>query len=192
MEKLKDIAKIHLGMAFNTAIKDLGEKGELSLIQTKDILREGLPNYGSLAKVEPEASTLKHLLNKGDVLLRLRGPVFSSLVFNEDFPSVTTNQVAVIRCDLNRLLPHYLNWFLNSKHGRKFFKSNNEGSNINKISSKALSELDMVLPSIEDQSKIAAIQKNWLQQKSIHQQLIINGDAITSGICNEIYSGKVK
>lgn len=192
MEKLKDIAEIRLGMAFKSAIKDLGEKGELSLIQTKDILSEGLPSYSSLAKVEPEASPFKHLLNKGDVLIRLRGPVFSSLVFDEDFPSVTTNQVAVISCDLNRLLPHYLNWFLNSKYGRRFFEGKNEGSNINKVSSKVLSELEMVLPSIEDQNKIAAIQKNWLQQKSIHQQLITNGDAITSGICNEIFSGKVK
>ena len=85
------------------------------------------------------------------------------MVFDEDYQAVTTNQVAVISCDLNKLNP-YLNWYLNSKHGKRFFQSKNEGSNINKISSTALGEMEMNLLT-ETQQKIADLQSNWFQQQ---------------------------
>lgn len=190
MAKLKDFTKIRLGMAFKSAIKDLGDQGIVSLIQAKDILPEGLANNLSLPIVTPESDPSNHIISKGEILIRLRGPIFSSIVFDEDFNAVTTNQVAVISCDLSKVNPHYLNWYLNSKHGKRFFESKNEGSNINKISSKVLGEMEMTLPSLEAQQKIANIQRNWFQQRAIYQQLISTGDMMNQGICNAIYTGK--
>lgn len=192
MAKLKDITKIRLGMAFKSAIKDLNEEGIVSLIQAKDILPEGLACNLVTPRVIPESDPSKHILEKSEILIRLRGPVFSSVVFNFDYQAVTTNQVAIITCDNSKVDPHYLNWYLNSKYGRRYFDSQNEGSNIHKISPKALSEMELVLPSLETQLKIAKVHSNWLKQRSIHQQLISNGDIMNEGICGAIYKGKNK
>lgn len=192
MAKLKDFTKIRLGMAFKSAIKDLKEQGIVSLIQAKDIQSEGLESNLSPPKVKPESDPSNHIISKGEILIRLRGPVFSSIVFDEDYHAVTTNQVAVISCDLSKVNPHYLNWYLNSKHGKRFFESKNEGSNINKISSKVLGEMEMTLPNLEAQQKIANIQSNWFQQRGIYQQLISTGDMMNQGICDAIYTGKNK
>ncbi|WP_237475689.1 restriction endonuclease subunit S [Vibrio tetraodonis] len=192
MEKLKDCTKIRLGMTFKSAIKDMGEQGIVSLIQAKDILPEGLEGNFSPPAVKPESNPSSHIISKGEILIRLRGPVFSSMVFDEDYQAVTTNQVAVISCDLNKLNPYYLNWYLNSKHGKRFFQSKNEGSNINKISSTALGEMEMNLPNLETQQKIAELQSNWFQQRTIYQRLISTGDTMNQGICDAIYMGKNK
>lgn len=192
MEKLKEFTKIRLGMAFKSAIKDTGEQGIVSLIQAKDILAQGLESNFSPPVVTPESNPSHHILRKGEILIRLRGPVFSSFVFNEDYDAVTTNQVAVISCDPSRVIPHYLNWYLNSKHGKRFFQTKNEGSNINKISSTALGEMEINLPDLEAQQKIADIQSNWLQQRAIYQRLISTGDMMNQGICDAIYTGKYK
>ncbi|HIF9110094.1 TPA: restriction endonuclease subunit S [Photobacterium damselae] len=190
MKKLKDFTKIRLGMAFKSAIKDVGDKGIVSLIQAKDILPEGLENSFSLPVVIPESNPSNHIISKGEILIRLRGPVFSSIVFDEDYDAVTTNQVAVISCDPSKVNPHYLNWYLNSKHGKRFFHSKNEGSNINKISSTALGEMEINLPNLKEQQKIADIQSNWLQQRAIYQRLISTGDIMNQSICDAIYAGK--
>ncbi|WP_418114835.1 restriction endonuclease subunit S [Vibrio scophthalmi] len=192
MEKLKEFTTIRLGMAFKSAIKDVGEQGLVSLIQAKDILPEGLESNFSPPVVTPESNPCNHILNKGEILVRLRGPVFSSFVFDEDYDAVTTNQVAVISCDQSRVIPHYLNWYLNSKHGKRFFQTKNEGSNINKISSTVLGEMEMNLPDLEAQQKIADIQSNWLKQRAIYQRLISTGDMMNQGICDAIYTGKNK
>ena len=192
MEKLKDFTRIRLGMAFKAAIKDMGEQGIVSLIQAKDILPGGLESKLLPPIVTPESDPSNHIISKGEILIRLRGPVFSSIVFDEDYDAVTTNQVAVISCDPSKVNPHYLNWYLNSKHGKRFFQSKNEGSNINKISSTHLGEMEMNLPNLEDQQKIADIQSNWFQQRSIYQRLISTGDIMNQGICNAIYTGKNK
>ena len=192
MEKLKDFTQIRLGMAFKSAINDLGELGIVSLIQAKDIVAEGLNSNLSPPVVNPESDPSKHIISKGEILIRLRGPVFSSAVFDKDYSAVTTNQVAVISCDPNRVSPHYLNWYLNSTFGKRYFESKNEGSNINKISSKILGEMEMSLPDLRVQQKIANIQSNWFQQRAIYQQLISNGDTMSQGICEELYAGKLK
>lgn len=190
MKKLKDFTTIRLGMAFKSAIKDVGDKGIVSLIQAKDIQPEGLESNFSPPVVTPESNPSNHIIRKGEILIRLRGPVFSSIVFNEDYDAVTTNQVAVITCDPSKVNPNYLNWYLNSKHGKRFFQSKNEGSNINKISSTVLGEMKINLPNLEEQQKIADIQSNWLQQREIYQRLISTGDIMNQGICDAIYTGK--
>ncbi|OUS73805.1 hypothetical protein B5G52_03315 [Pseudoalteromonas sp. A601] len=192
MIKLKNLTEIRLGMAFKSAIKDLGKQGIVSLIQAKDILPEGLSYNLVTPTVNPESDLGHHIIKKGELLIRLRGPVFSSIVFDKNYRAVTTNQVAVISCDDSKINPYYLNWYLNSKHGRRYFDSQNEGTNINKISSKALNEMEIMLPSLETQLNITKVHNNWLKQRAIHQQLISNGDMMNESICDAIYMDKSK
>jgi len=193
MTKLSDFVNIRLGMAFKTAIKENKESEEsFSLIQVKDISSDGLNCYESLIKVLPEVEPSNHILAKGDVLVRLRGPDFSSVVFDGNYPALTTNQVAILSCKKDLIAPYYLNWFLNSKHGKKFFSKLNEGSNIHKISSKALGTLPMQVPSLTEQEEITLICKNWSRQKELHKKLIINGDILNEYLCDNINSKACK
>ncbi|WP_211223028.1 hypothetical protein [Leucothrix mucor] len=185
---LGDLAEVRLGLAFNSAIKDLGDKGSCYLIQTKNITLDGYVDLSELVRVEPEGSPQRHFLASGDVLLRLRGPVFSAAVFENTLsePAVSTNQTAVIRCNTEWVSPYYLQWFINSPLGQYYFKRGSEGSNIAKVSSKTVSNMPLLLPSREQQQRIEVIHKNWLAQKEIYKRIVDNGDLLYGQLCMQI------
>ncbi|MBD2791370.1 restriction endonuclease subunit S [Xenorhabdus sp. 42] len=188
---LAEIANIKLGMAFTTAIKDRGNEGTCYLIQTKDISLDGNITSSSLAKVVPEGNPERHYLTPGDLLFRLRGPVFSAAIFNEEWdrPVITTNQTAVVRCNKKLVSPYYLQWYINSSLGQRYFSGMSEGTNINKVTAKILSAMPLNLPSLKQQHQIEKIHKNWLAQKETHQRLIANGDIYFDQLCTQIQLG---
>lgn len=192
--KLSDIAEIRLGMAFKSAIKEDFLTGSCYLIQTKDITPGDKIDLSNLTKVQPETHISHHSLSYGNILLRLRGPVFSAAIFESvsDLPVVTTNQTAVIICDRLEVSPHFLLWYINSNIGQRYFSEVSEGTNINKISAKIIGDMPIELPSRMDQERIANINQTWLQQKHTYKKLIENGDTLFNKICNNIQQDKFR
>lgn len=185
---LESVAEIKLGMPFKSAIQDAGEQGSCYLIQTKDIGLDGILDLGTLTSVIPDGNPEKHYLFPNDILLRLRGPVFSAGIIEEgtDKPIITSNQLAVIRCNENIILPHYLHWYINSSSGSKYIRSMSEGTSISKINSKTISKMNVKLPTLEEQDKIGLINRNWIKQKITYNALIQNGDLLFDSICENI------
>lgn len=183
--KLGEIADIRLGMPFKTAINDLGDKGKCYLIQTKDIDTEGLLRMDTLARVFPPVDPEKHYLQDGDILLRLRGPVFSACIFRKTkaLPGITSNQNAIIKCKENSILPDYLRWYINSSFGQAYFNEVSEGTNITKINLKTLSNMKIELPSLDNQISISRIRNNWENQRDIHRRIVDNGNLLYQQVC---------
>lgn len=181
-------------MAFKAAIKEDFLTGSCYLIQTKDITPDDKIDLNNLIKVQPETHISHHALSCGNILLRLRGPVFSAAIFESwsDLPVVTTNQTAVIICDKLEVSPHFLLWYINSNIGQRYFAEVSEGTNINKISAKIVGDMPIELPSRMDQERISNINQTWLQQKHTYKKLIENGDTLFNQICNEIQQDKLR
>ena len=190
MEQLKHVTRIKLGLGFKSAIKESQSEHSCHLIQTKDISLDGQIELNSLTRVEPESATDSHILQVNDIVLRLRGPVFSSAILDGALEKqvVATNQVAVIRCDVTKVLPYYLHWYLNSSEGQRYFRGVGEGTNINKISAKIVTDLPLNLPSMEEQLAIANIHKNWSSQRQVYQKLIKNGNQLFNELCSSVQS----
>lgn len=190
---LHKVADIKLGLAFKSAINDVGLIGRCYLIQTKDIIQDGSIEFDGLSRVIPKGQAEPHFLEIDDIILRLRGPIFSASIIDRkiDLPIITTNQSAVIRCKKEKISPYYLHWYLNSFHGQRYFDGISEGTNINKISAKIISDMTLNLPSMSDQLKIGDINRNWLNQKHIYTRLINNGNQFFSEICNKLQNGQV-
>lgn len=183
--RLDEIADIRLGMPFKTAINDLGDEGKCYLIQTKDIDTEGLLRMGDLARVSPPVDPEKHYLQDGDILLRLRGPIFAAGAFtgSSALPSITSNQNAIIKCKEDKAIPGYLQWYINSPFGQQYFHSMSEGTSITKIGLKTLAEMEIKLPSLDVQTKISRIKDNWEKQRDIHRKIVNNGNLLYLSVC---------
>lgn len=183
--KLEEIADIRLGMPFKTAINDLGDIGKCYLIQTKDIDTEGVLRMEDLARVSPPVDPKKHYLHDGDILLRLRGPIFAAGVFtsSKTLPSVTSNQNAIIKCKENNVLPDYLQWYINSPLGQNYFHTMSEGTNITKVSLKIVSDMEVKLPPLDVQTNIVRIKNNWEKQRDIHRKIVDNGNLLYRNVC---------
>lgn len=193
-KKLADMAHVKLGLAFKSAINEAGTNGTCYLVQPKDITLESHNILSGLARVIPESSPEPHYLIPGDVVLRLRGPIFSAAVVNQELnlPVVATNQCAVIRCDSSILSPYYLQWYLNSTLGQRHFSSFSEGTNINKVSAKIVGDMELTIPPLDVQRKIEAIHSNWLAQKETYTMLIESGNLFFDQLCSQIQLGKFK
>ena len=193
-KKLADMAHVKLGLAFKSAINEVGADGSCYLVQPKDITHDSNSILSGLARVIPESNPESHYLIPGDVILRLRGPIFSAAVINQelDLPLLTTNQCAVIRCDNSILSPYYLQWYLNSTLGRRHFSSFSEGTNINKVSAKIVGDMELTIPPLDVQRKIEAIHSNWLAQKETYASLVETGNLFFDQLCSQIQLGNLE
>lgn len=187
--KLNDVADIKLGLPFKKAISNAGTEGVCYLIQTKDVVFDENIRFEELLRVIPETNYNRHVIEKEDILLRMKGPVFSAAIVdrNKELPIITTNQVVVIRCDKQKIDPYYLRWFLNSRHGQSLLNQLSEGSNIIKISLKSFANIELRLPTTDQQLKIGSIHKNWLEQKSIYNQLVELNNLYFNELCNKLH-----
>jgi len=184
---LDDIAEIQLGLGFKSAVEDLGERGNAYLIQLMDY--EHAPSFmnANLKQIEVEASVEHHFLKTGDILLRLRGPVFDACIMKSELskPCVANNLSAVIRCNQQMVDPHYILWFLNSPKCKHYFKRA-EGSNISSLNIKQVRSMPLILPSLSEQTNLGDVYRNWLAQKALYKQLIENGEQYFNRVCSSI------
>lgn len=185
--KLADVATIQLGHPFKTKV-DLSHEGNAWLIQIANVNAGSISSKTSVPRIQLEKLDPKYHLRLGDLLLPMRGGKFSvaSLQFDDVLPVVTTNQIAVIRAKPGAVQTAYLLWYLNSKEVRQYFELRNQGSAIASITLQSIKELPVRLAPLAAQERIAAIQENWLKQRTIYEQLIEEGDELFDSICSKV------
>lgn len=188
---LGDLAEIQLGRAFKTAVKDLGESGDASLIQIGDLNAGNADKPHLLPSVKLEDVDYKYIVESGDILLPLRGAKIRAYIHDviTDKPVITSNQVAIIKCREPLIDAYFVCWYLNTPEVANYIAKTNEGSNIQKISSSLVRSLVINVPSIEVQQKIAAVYKNWLAQRNVHLKLIESGDILFQNVCKQVING---
>jgi len=190
---LSNLAEIQLGRAFKTAVKDLGESGDASLIQIGDLNAGNADKPHLLPSVKLEALDYKYIVESGDILLPLRGAKIKAYIheITTDKPAITSNQVAIIKCREQLSEPYFVCWYLNTPEVAHYIAKTNEGSNIQKLSGSLVRNLVINAPSIEIQRNIAAVYKNWLAQRAVHLKLIENGDVLFQDVCKQALNGSV-
>ena len=70
--RLKDIAKLDVGLAFRTAPKT-SANGNISVIQMKDLGKDNFVNFDDLIQVNQGKLKEQYIAKKGDLIIRSRG-----------------------------------------------------------------------------------------------------------------------
>lgn len=189
--RLADLAEIQLGRAYKTAVEDLGELGDASLIQIGDLNAGNASKPRLLPSVKLEDSDHKYIVEVGDILLPLRGANIKAYIHEAvtDKPIITSNQVAIIKYKEHLSDPYFLCWYLNTPEVAHYIAKTNEGSAIQKLSGTFVRDLPITLPPIELQRSISFVYKNWLAQRAIHLKLIENGDGLFQDLCKQMLNG---
>lgn len=186
--KLNDVANIVGGQTFRGKAEG-NSTSNIHLVQIKNITEGILSEIKKLSYANIDPHKLKVRLQKGDLLLPLRGDRQAALLFNVDCSeksiTTTTNQVAVLRPNQELVLPIYLLWYLNTQYFKETLSRLKTGTTISHLSIKRLSEIDIDLPSLEVQAQVVDIYRNWNDQKDTLVQLIDNGEKLIESICFE-------
>jgi restriction endonuclease S subunit len=160
MPRLSSIAEILMGATFRGRDATRSDpKGSCRLVRIGDISQDGEFRSTDFIRFEPkEPMHNKFFLRSGDVLLPNRGTRTTALAYRlEEQRTIAGAQFYVLRVNPDRAYPEYVAWFLRTEDAVRHFESRRKGSYIQTIQRRDVAELEIPLPSLEMQRRIAEV-----------------------------------
>jgi len=158
-EKIGNVAKVQSGYAFKS--KDFITQG-IKLLRNTNIL----PNkiyWDDTAYLPSEsfAQYSNYVINEGDVILSLDRPIISTgikvaRISDKDIPALLVQRVGRFLIDKNRIDPGYLYFFLNTSFFKDAISGHEQSLGVPHISPTQVESVEIPLPNINEQKKIAA------------------------------------
>ena len=155
--KLKNISTIRTGLVTTRKKATIVDS---EIIPYKVITLKSFNPNGSLRVdnldtfISKEKIKESYLTQANDVLIRLREPNIAINITEENSGLVIPSFVASIRVDKTKVDNKFLTYYLNSTTAKKALNSSITGTAINMIKTKELENLDIQLPSLQEQKKI--------------------------------------
>lgn len=160
-DMLGNVAQLFRGKA----VSKKTQTGKIGVINISNIGEYEI-DYGGLDHIEEEERKIaNYILQEGDLLLPARGTAVRTAVFHEQsYPCIAHSNVIVIRPNARMLNSTYLKVFLDSPLGTKLISSAQQGTTVMNISYKDLNVLEVPVPLMEEQQKIANEYNEELQK----------------------------
>jgi restriction endonuclease S subunit len=149
---LSDGCSVRTGQTFKNAIEpEIG--GDLSVILPRDIADGSLLPSPVQINSREVGMLNNHLLKNGDIIITNKGVKFGTFLY-QGFPqkAIATASFFVITPDQRKVLPDFLNWYLNQPPAREYFFKNAFGSTIQSITKGVLSNLRIPCLPISEQN----------------------------------------
>lgn len=165
-QELGTVASIFRGKAVSK--KDTN--GNIGVVNISNIGEYEI-DYSSLDHIEDEErKVFNYLLESGDLLIPARGTAIRSAFFEEQpYPCIASSNVIVIRAKDESLSTIYLKIFLDSPLGRKMLLARQQGTGVMNISYRELNNMEIPLPSADEQKSIA---DEYLRELKAYQSTI--------------------
>ena len=150
---LGKLAEVQMGYPFRSRLEH-DPQGDVAVIQMKDIDDTNLLHAEEAIRVVLPKGKTHHLLRVGDLLFRSRGRSNGAAQVLEGIGSaVLSAPMLLIRS--HGVLPEYLCWHLNAPATQAQLAAMAEGTSVRMISAGALKALDVPLPPLAVQRRIA-------------------------------------
>lgn len=189
--KIKEIAKE--GMFCDgdwIESKDQDPDGKVRLIQLADVGDGSFIDKSARFMNKETAERLKcTYLNKGDILIaRMPDPIGRACLFpfNEEGKYVTAVDVAILRLT-EEVEKKYVMYGINSDLIRRQIKSQVTGTTRQRITRKKIGEIDLPLPPLDQQKKIAAILDAADAYRQKTKALIAKYDELTQSLFLDMF-----
>lgn len=195
--KLGNIASIRSGLVLSR--KQARESSEMRyvLLNLRSINPDG---YIDLEQTDvfdaTERLNIDYLTQVGDIVVRLTVPYTAILIDETTQNMVVSSNFVIIRAERQEILPEYLVWLLNTSQIKRDIYENSSSNMLSAIKAKYFSELDIILPSMQEQKKIAmmnelAKKESRLLRKLSHEKRRYY-DLLIDRIYDEIKRGNEK
>jgi|GEM_PF-1223021 len=163
---LGSLGELWTGFQVRSAITDVPEAPH-RLITLGDVTDEGIP-YDKLARMDLGDRLWRYVLNPGDILLRPRGANYKAAVIQDlDGPVVATAPLYVFRLQVDEALADYLAWWINRDEVQEKLANEARGSYIPTVSKETFARLELPLPSLETQKRVAEVQSLRRQERNL-------------------------
>ncbi|WP_243663004.1 restriction endonuclease subunit S [Hydrogenispora ethanolica] len=152
---LKKLATVQMGYSFRTRL-EASKAGGMAVIQMKNLLDNNTVGCDELMKIDMEGIKEHHLVRKGDLIFRSRGQATTAAVLLAD-PGMAVVAAPLLRIRImkpDKILPEFLNWYISQRDAQIFLTSRAMGTSQKMISKEAIEELEIPLPTLEQQKNI--------------------------------------
>ncbi len=164
--KLHDVADIKTGITFRNRLLD-NLDGEVEVIQMRDI-NSDLTISDRLVRISNEQIKAKHFLQPGQLILLAKGKYTKACMIGAaDKRRVISSAFFSIRIKpTQKVLPEYLQWFLNLPQSEAYFRSNASGTSMFSLPMSVLKNLEIAVPPLEVQERIVHLVSDREQEKA--------------------------
>jgi len=189
--KIKQLATVRMGYSFRSRL-EASRGGEVAVIQMKDLLQDNTVSCKKLVKIEMETVKEHHLAQKGDLVFRSRGQITTAAILLED-PGKAVVAAPLLRLRItksDKILPEYLNWYINQRDAQIFLASRAKGTVQKMISKQAIEDLEVYLPTLEQQKNIVELAKLSARERTILNTLSEKRDQYISTVLIQFAKGE--
>jgi restriction endonuclease S subunit len=114
----------------------------------------------------------RYLVRPQDLVMRTRGQITTAAEVNQDLGmAVVSGPLFRIRVESDMVLPSYLTWYINQPAAQAYLTSRAKGTSVQMISKRAVEEMEMPLPSLEEQRKIMELAGLAAREQRLLRQL---------------------
>ncbi len=185
--KLKNIADIRAGYPFRGRIMDT-PGADVHVVQMKNAAPDRGVDWSDLARTKLLGRREPDFLRAGQILFVARGN-HNFAICLEDVPvrSVCSPHFFLLDArDEAGAAPEFLAWQINQSRAQAYFRKSAEGSNSLSIRRGILEALPIVVPDMETQEKIVALNRTFLEEMSVMRKLMENRRRMMDAIAREI------
>lgn len=174
------------GFSFRQKVEN-DPQGDLHVIQMKDLEY----NYSNISmnvtKIKSDKINSKALLRKKDVLLITKGANNYAVEYKHDFEkAVASSAFYVLRPNQKKINSSYLTWYINQTPVQQHLKANMAGTYIPNINKGAIEEIVLVIPPLEIQEMIVALDDLRKQEFVLLTELIEKRKVFTAAALLDI------
>lgn len=189
MIRLSKISEIQFGLYSKKS-----EKGNVKYLTTghfDEFLNLSLFTKDSY--IELEEKNKRFLLQPNDVILTGKGQRIFAWAYNEAFGDIVPSSLFyIIKTKANEVNGYYLASVLNSARKQYELTLLGSGSSVLSINKKDLLDLEIPLPSLKEQNRIAKVLKVMENEVSLTSELLNKKRALKKGVLNELITNKTK
>ncbi len=190
--KLNHLTAIKTGLVLSRkkASQQSEFKKDYNVISLKSFNENGYYDHSFVEEfIADEEIKEENLLQKGDILVRLREPNIAVYIDRDYKDTIISSLAAVIRIKSNNVNPLFLTNYLNSSFTKKQLYS--QGTLIAMLNIKSLDELEIILPKLETQEKVAQIQALSFNEIKLLRRLIEEKQKYTIQIFETIINQEI-
>lgn len=170
--KLSQLAVVRSAPVFRDRAPQESEQGNVRALTIRHLVRGRSIDWAELRKVEVEQRFLDHSLTPGDIVIVSRGDQNPAWLFEgASEPVCPVGQFHIIHC-VGNVDPCYLTWYLNRPAIQTKIKARATGTAIQAINKSELLNLDVEIPSVLTQQRIADLYATT--QKAVSARLRLN------------------
>lgn len=178
---LRDIALAQLGYSFREGISP-DPTAPVRVVQMRDLRDDHVVDSANLDRVDLDPPA-NQWLQRGDILVSSRGEAVTSAIIDADVDAaIAAAPLLRVRVASRSILPQYLNWIINQEPSQAYFAKNIEGSNVKMISRRALEELPIEVPPVEQQEKVIQLAGLAAREKRLVEVIGKHRDELLSHV----------